>query len=208
MDAGGDRVAVFGLSNDAGLPIYVHSKACVIDDRWASVGSDNLNRRSWTFDTEVAAAVFDDRNEGGPAPEDSFAVRLRRELISEHLGCAPSEVPDDPVELFDAMVSCADALDAWFASNGSSGRHGVRGLDLDRGLTPAPAGTRARAGAGGPGRRPGAGEVSRPRRASARPAASTGPALPHAHANGSGRRGPTTCSSTPTSPVPDPDPTA
>jgi phosphatidylserine/phosphatidylglycerophosphate/cardiolipin synthase-like enzyme len=128
LAAGGDRVAVFGLSNDAGLPIYVHSKTCVIDDRWASVGSDNLNRRSWTFDTEVAAAVFDDRNDGGPAPADSFAVQLRRRLVSEHLGCTPSEVPDDPVELFDLMVARADALDRWFDSDGSSGRHGVRGL--------------------------------------------------------------------------------
>ena len=128
LSAGGDRVAVFGLSNDAGLPIYVHSKACVIDDRWASVGSDNLNRRSWTFDTEVAAAVLDTRNEGGPAPEDSFAVQLRRELIAEHLACAPADVPDDPVELFDAMVSCADALDEWFAASAGSGRRGVRGL--------------------------------------------------------------------------------
>ena len=128
LSAGGDRVAVFGLSNDAGLPIYVHSKACVIDDRWASVGSDNLNRRSWTFDTEVAAAVLDTRNEGGPAPEDSFAVQLRRELIAEHLACAPADVPDDPVELFDAMVACADALDEWFAASAGSGRRGVRGL--------------------------------------------------------------------------------
>ena len=69
----------FGLSNEAGLPIYVHSKTCVIDHRWASVGSDNLNRRSWTSDSEIACAVVDDRGEpGAPAPEDSFPAAAPR----------------------------------------------------------------------------------------------------------------------------------
>jgi phosphatidylserine/phosphatidylglycerophosphate/cardiolipin synthase-like enzyme len=26
-----------------GAPIYVHAKVCVIDDTWATVGSDNFN---------------------------------------------------------------------------------------------------------------------------------------------------------------------
>lgn len=126
--AGDDRVAVFGLTNDAGLPIYVHSKACIIDDRWASVGSDNLNRRSWSSDTEIACAVYDERNAAGPEPSDSFAVALRRELVAEHLGCEPAEVPDDPDELFRRMVECADALDSWFSdASGDDAAHGVRG---------------------------------------------------------------------------------
>ena len=44
-----------------GYPIYVHAKVCVIDDVWASVGSDNFNRRSWSSDSEVACAVQDMR---------------------------------------------------------------------------------------------------------------------------------------------------
>jgi phosphatidylserine/phosphatidylglycerophosphate/cardiolipin synthase-like enzyme len=40
--AGGDRVAVYGIENHAGTPVYVHVKVCVIDDVWASVGSDNV----------------------------------------------------------------------------------------------------------------------------------------------------------------------
>ena len=56
-EAGGDRVAVFDLENDVGTPIYVHSKVCVVDDLWAAIGSDNLNRRSWTHDSEISCAV-------------------------------------------------------------------------------------------------------------------------------------------------------
>ena len=55
-----DRVAVYGIENHAGTPVYVHAKVCVIDDVWASVGSDNINRRSWTHDSELSCAVVDD----------------------------------------------------------------------------------------------------------------------------------------------------
>ena len=46
--AGGDRFAIYDLEGEAGTPIYVHAKTVVVDDVWAAVGSDNLNRRSWT----------------------------------------------------------------------------------------------------------------------------------------------------------------
>ncbi|HEX6932152.1 MAG TPA: phospholipase D family protein [Streptosporangiaceae bacterium] len=57
--AGGDRVAVYGIENEAGTPIYVHAKVCVVDDTWSVIGSDNLNRRSWTHDSELSCAVLD-----------------------------------------------------------------------------------------------------------------------------------------------------
>ena len=41
-------------------PVDVHAKTCVVDDVWASVGSDNFNRRSWTHDSELSCAVMDD----------------------------------------------------------------------------------------------------------------------------------------------------
>ncbi|HEX9063709.1 MAG TPA: phospholipase D family protein [Streptosporangiaceae bacterium] len=63
--AGGDRVAVYGLENEAGTPVYVHAKVCVIDDTWSIIGSDNFNRRSWTHDSELSCAVLD---LGGSAP--------------------------------------------------------------------------------------------------------------------------------------------
>src|SRR3984893_6193882 len=57
--SGGDRVAVYGIENHDGTPVYVHAKACIVDDVWASVGSDNFNRRSWTHDSELSCAVLD-----------------------------------------------------------------------------------------------------------------------------------------------------
>ena len=58
--AGGDRVAVYGIENHAGTPVYVHAKVCVVDDTWATVGSDNINLRSWTHDSELSLAVLDE----------------------------------------------------------------------------------------------------------------------------------------------------
>ena len=57
--AGGDRVAVYGLENEAGTPVYVHAKVCIVDDTWSIIGSDNFNRRSWTHDSELGCAVLD-----------------------------------------------------------------------------------------------------------------------------------------------------
>ena len=59
MEAAPGRVAAYGLENEQGTPIYVHAKVCVIDDVWATTGSDNFNRRSWTHDSELTAAVVD-----------------------------------------------------------------------------------------------------------------------------------------------------
>ena len=39
---------------------YVHSKIAVVDDIWMSIGSQNLNYRSLTSDTELAAAIVDE----------------------------------------------------------------------------------------------------------------------------------------------------
>ena len=58
-EAGGGRVAVYDLENEQGTPIYIHAKVCVVDDVWAIVGSDNLNLRSWTHDSELSCAVLD-----------------------------------------------------------------------------------------------------------------------------------------------------
>jgi len=69
--AGGSRVAVYGLENADGIPIYVHAKVCIVDDTWAIIGSDNFNRRSWTHDSELSCAIIDEA--GWPAAEPDTA---------------------------------------------------------------------------------------------------------------------------------------
>ena len=111
--AGGRRVAVYGLENSAGTPIYVHAKVCIVDDTWTIIGSDNFNRRSWTHDSEVSCAIIDE--------QDSFARRLRLALGTEHLGEA-RDAAGSAAAMFEAFGRAADALDAWHAG----GRQGPR----------------------------------------------------------------------------------
>lgn len=149
--AGGDRVAVYGLENRAGTPVYVHAKVCVIDDVWASVGSDNINLRSWTHDSELSCAVIDEtpdprspRDPGGLGDGARvFARNLRLDLMAEHLGALDHGVGDgagerprpagaaegwtpdtlcDPETAFRAFEETAAALDGWY----DGGRRGRR----------------------------------------------------------------------------------
>lgn len=128
--AGGDRVAVYGIENHSGTPVYVHAKVCVIDDVWASVGSDNVNRRSWTHDSELSCAVVDEaldprepRDPGGLGDGARTGARdLRLELAREHLDRSGTDGLCDPAEAFRAFADSAAALDAWY----DGGRPGPR----------------------------------------------------------------------------------
>ena len=85
----------------------MHAKVCVIDDTWASIGSDNFNRRSWTHDSELSAVVLDRAEDG-----DGYARRLRLTLAAEHLDRAEDDVADDcvdPERMFAAYAECAAA---------------------------------------------------------------------------------------------------
>ena len=87
-----------------GVPVYVHAKVCIIDDQWASVGSDNFNRRSWTHDSELTAAVCD--------PAYSSALRLK--LAGEHLDReGPLSDLLDPAHTFTAFADSAAQLQRW-----------------------------------------------------------------------------------------------
>ena len=125
QEAGGDRVAVYGLENHEGTPVYVHAKVCVVDDTWASVGSDNFNRRSWSHDSELSCAVIDEDTDNGHAsfrsaatPTTSYACQLRLTLAREHLDRADGDDADlrDPRATFDAFAATSAALERWYTS--------------------------------------------------------------------------------------------
>ncbi|MDF2967538.1 MAG: phospholipase D/Transphosphatidylase [Nocardioidaceae bacterium] len=144
QEAGAGRVHLFDLENADGTPIYVHAKVCVVDDAWATIGSDNLNRRSWTHDSELTAAVLDpetdDREPADPRHDGTrartFARDLRLRLVREHLDREAGTDDDlvDPEACVAAMTAAADALDAWHAG----GRKGERPPGRLRRHEPAP----------------------------------------------------------------------
>ena len=76
-----------------GHPVYVHSKAAVVDDAWLTVGSANLNEHSLFNDTEANVVVRD--------PALAREVRLR--LWEEHLERPREEVDGDPARVFDEL---------------------------------------------------------------------------------------------------------
>jgi phosphatidylserine/phosphatidylglycerophosphate/cardiolipin synthase-like enzyme len=116
------RVAAYGLENHAGVPVYVHAKVCLVDDVWASTGSDNFSRRSWTHDSELSAVVLG----------EAYARDLRLTLAAEHLDRL-DEVAEHGLEAtmadcleasstFEVYADHASRLEEWHAT----GRRGPR----------------------------------------------------------------------------------
>jgi hypothetical protein len=92
-------------------------EVCLVDDAWAVIGSANVNRRSWTHDSELCCAIVT-TDGSGPA----FARQVRETLAAEHLGLPPgAAVPAGP-DLVTAFRSAAARLDAWH----EGGRAGSR----------------------------------------------------------------------------------
>jgi phosphatidylserine/phosphatidylglycerophosphate/cardiolipin synthase-like enzyme len=146
--AGGPRVAVYHLENEQGTPIYVHAKAVAIDDVWAMVGSANLNRRSWTHDSEVACAIVDQRPDLREPADPAglrdrarvFARQLRLRLWREHLGRGQDDDADllDPVDGFQVWQATAARLQAWHQGGRQGPRPPGRILPHQVPLAPAP----------------------------------------------------------------------
>ena len=129
LEAGPGRVAAYGVENHAGLPVYVHAKVCVMDDCWATIGSDNFNRRSWTHDSELSAVVIDEAGDD----HSPYARTLRLTLAAEHLDRDPTDLtPFDlahrmadcirGTDMFDTFATSAARLQGWY----DGGRVGER----------------------------------------------------------------------------------
>jgi phosphatidylserine/phosphatidylglycerophosphate/cardiolipin synthase-like enzyme len=73
--------------------LYVHAKIGIVDDRWLSIGSANLNAHSFLNDTEVNVQLAD----------PGLARRTRLRLWSEHLGVPEDEIAGDPSEVVDRL---------------------------------------------------------------------------------------------------------
>ncbi|HWO42421.1 MAG TPA: phospholipase D-like domain-containing protein [Candidatus Eisenbacteria bacterium] len=105
------------------LPTYIHSKLLLVDDRFLSVGSANMNNRSMGYDTELNVSwdAFD-------APDVVAAIREARvDLLAEHCGLAAAARGD--LERTQGLVDFLNRL----ADDGSSRlrHHPTRSLSED-----------------------------------------------------------------------------
>ena len=69
---------IYARSGPVADPIYVHAKVAIVDDRWLTIGSANLNEHSLFNDTEMNVVAHD--------PDLARSTRLR--LWAEHLELA------------------------------------------------------------------------------------------------------------------------
>ena len=96
-DAGRGRLLACALRTHGGrLPtqqIYVHAKIAVVDDRWLTVGSANLNEHSLFNDSEVNLVAVD----------EALARDIRERLWAEHLEVPRAVVSGDPRQVFDSL---------------------------------------------------------------------------------------------------------
>ncbi|APE28927.1 phospholipase D-like domain-containing protein [Aurantiacibacter gangjinensis] len=74
------------------MPIYVHAKLMIVDDKVLRIGSANMNNRSMGLDSECDVFIDTSR----PANSDAGAAitALRHSLLAEHLGIREDAVPD------------------------------------------------------------------------------------------------------------------
>jgi phosphatidylserine/phosphatidylglycerophosphate/cardiolipin synthase-like enzyme len=96
-DGAGRFVAstLYGREGRAAKPVYVHAKVGIVDDRWLTIGSGNLNNHSLFNDSEVNVVTHD--------PGLARDTRLR--LWAEHL--------EQPVESLGGRSSTEIVDEVW-----------------------------------------------------------------------------------------------
>ena len=71
----------------------MHAKVAIVDDRWLTVGSANLNEHSLFNDTEINIATCD----------PMLARHTRLALWAEHLDRTVEEIDRDPTTVIDRL---------------------------------------------------------------------------------------------------------
>ena len=74
-------------------PVYVHAKVAIVDDRWLTLGSANLNAHSFFNDTEVNVVTCD----------AALARETRLRLWASHLERPIDEIDGDPRVVVDEL---------------------------------------------------------------------------------------------------------
>lgn len=107
------RLRTFAAMAGEHVPIIVHSKVMIVDDRLLRIGSANLNNRSMGLDTECDLAI--EAKPGDERARDCI-LRLLDMLLSEHLACPKGEVKA-AVERTGSLLASIEVL------NTSTGHH-------------------------------------------------------------------------------------
>jgi phosphatidylserine/phosphatidylglycerophosphate/cardiolipin synthase-like enzyme len=95
-DGDGDRLlacTLYARLGNLADPVYVHAKIGIVDDRWLTIGSANLNEHSLFNDSEMNLVTHD--------PALARETRLR--LWSEHLELPRARVTGDPTSVVDEL---------------------------------------------------------------------------------------------------------
>jgi phosphatidylserine/phosphatidylglycerophosphate/cardiolipin synthase-like enzyme len=95
-DGGGNRFLAGTISALTGRTldrVYVHAKIGIVDDRWLTIGSANLNAHSLFNDSEMNLVVYD----------QGLARDTRLRLWAEHLERAEADVAGDPARVVDEL---------------------------------------------------------------------------------------------------------
>lgn len=108
----GHRLGMYWSSqrgkNGEDIPIYIHSKVLVVDDRFLTIGSTNTSNRSMGVDTELNVAW----EAAGPGEkslmEGILAARVR--LLSEHCGYLDQPEAQGPLHALEGLVPILNQL--------------------------------------------------------------------------------------------------
>ncbi|MDX6562239.1 MAG: hypothetical protein QOD65_2053 [Gaiellales bacterium] len=120
-DGGAGRMLActrFAVAGGRAERVYVHAKVGIVDDRWLTVGSANLNEHSLFNDSEVNVVSHN--------PE--LARRTRLQLWAEHLGQPAETLGGDPATIIDEVWRPIAHEQLERRAAGAPLTHGVVGL--------------------------------------------------------------------------------